>query len=346
MHRIRIPLCLKAVRRPLSIHSAIFALCALFNKVCRIKLHPRLIRTDRHSDTCFRRICPANLTNLTGIFIQHIIVIVSTGPLQLRILLFYLISDLMLCQEIHRCPFYRNNITIRVYLFIDFCKKLRLDLHFLILNISPIVSVQIKIGMVCHVDQRRFIRNCKITDMQRILLIQRICHDHLQRSREALIFMRTVQGKGNRTFVLPHLIAPHSLMIAMKSTMQTLFTVVGIQCIGLAVQCKAGSGNAVTYTAKRSAKGITVSLIVCCIVIPQHHIRHLSIPIRHEQRYDSCPVVSHGQTHTLLIFNRDQTDLCSVLQCSKFLYHLLKASFSSIFIPIIKQHHFNHRSIA
>ena len=92
--------------------------------------------------------------------------------------------------EIHRCTLNRCHITVRNRILVGRCKAVSIDPHYLIHGISAVISVEIEVSMICHIENRILIGSTCIVNAETVILCQCICHGNPGFSGEALISVR------------------------------------------------------------------------------------------------------------------------------------------------------------
>ena len=162
------------------------------------------------------------------------------------------------------------------------------------------MSGQIKVTMICHIDDRIFCRHSMILNFYFIVICQRISHFNAQFTRIILIAIRTVQCECNAVLRL-FFHFPHTETIKIQPAVKIVFTVIFIQIIFFPIQHKWCTTDAVRAPAHRSSKKSSSFFILLCRVISKYHITETAIPVRHKDRMERCPQISHPDHHAVLV---------------------------------------------
>ena len=129
--------------------------------------------------------------------------------------------------EIHGRAFYRKQFSGGDGSGKNFSKVFGVQCYQMIGNITCIMAVQVKIGMVGHVENCVFITGSVIFQLQFVFFIYGICNLQLLVSGEAHVSVRHIQSKNNAVFHFAGI--PYSLVAAqLFMAVQVVHAVIGV----------------------------------------------------------------------------------------------------------------------
>ena len=164
------------------------------------------------------------------------------------------------------------------------------------------MSVQVKVTVICHIDDRILIRLCFVVDHQSILFIQRIGHFHNKCSRISLIPIRAVHLKCYMSIICIRNL-PHSSVIEIKSAVQVVLSVILCQVIFCSIDLDHCPTDTVCVTSDRCSECISKSgFISGCIIISKCHFYRIVIFIRNKYACQCCSEVRYADLHSCFIF--------------------------------------------
>ncbi len=173
---------------------------------------------------------------------------------------------------------------------------------------------QIKVGVVCQVNRRGAIGCRLVFDAQGIVVRQHIGDGNRQRTGIPLLAIGARVGQAQRLTAcsFDDGSVPHYLVEALDSAVQMIGPVVNCYAIGLAVQLKASSGNAVGHAACYAAEIGALLLVLLERFKPQHDIAQFTVAIGNQQLGENTTVGNHAGLRALRIGHRIAVDRPSV----------------------------------
>ena len=244
---------------------------------------------------------------------------------KLCILRINILRNLLHGCKIKRCSFYGCDLARRNGTMADLGIMRSLQPYFDIFHgCFAVISLQIKIRMICHIDKCILVRRCKIVDLQCIVFCQLVRHGEFTVSRKS---QQTVLA-GNREchciFRLLLFRLPHRLMQSRISiTVQIIVVVIDDQIVYSAVQFKLSFCCAVCNRSDRRAEAASVYKVIFCSVITEYNILYFSVFVRYKQIYKDRAEIHDISLHPILIFQTIQYDVFSCDRSAKFsfFYH-------------------------
>src|SRR5690606_37956310 len=146
---------------------------------------------------------------------------------------------------VESCSPHRIFLTYRYLLRIDRDKLLGWNMQDMILRISISLSVQIKISMICQVQDGSFVGGSPKLDNDLILVCQFIGYIGLQFTRKPFFSVGRYIIEVY-LFLETYLPVPYTFMKTSWTTMQAIRTIILCQCIFLPFKGKLSIGNTIT----------------------------------------------------------------------------------------------------
>ena len=154
------------------------------------------------------------------------------------------------------------------------------------------MTCQIEIGVVGHVEDRIRVAHAVIGNVQGAGGLQGIGDLNLGLTGETLVAVGAGQGQGqSRLRMLLHL--PHAVAIAIAGV-EIVAVIIGFQGVGAAVEGKVGLADAVGITANGGTQKYGACGITGCIIITQHHIVSIAVPIGYKQIHQGCTEICNS----------------------------------------------------
>ena len=95
----------------------------------------------------------------------------ATSQCKLRPRIINMITHSSGSSEVHWCSFYRNHFSSTDRTLSKLCKCIRIDHHLFITDTAGIMSCQIKITVIGHVDYRLLVTDTVITDLKTVIIL-------------------------------------------------------------------------------------------------------------------------------------------------------------------------------
>ena len=156
---------------------------------------------------------------------------------------------------------------------------------------SAVMSVQVEIAVVCHINDCILVRHCLVMDGKRIVIIQGVRHMHIQGSRIPLVTVRAVEQKRDMSGII-FLHFPETFVIIIRAAVEAVFPIVVFrQVIVHAVQVKPCPADAVGAPSYHSPNGSIAFFISCRIPVSEYHVAHLPLFVRDEKIHQDRAVI-------------------------------------------------------
>ena len=145
-----------------------------------------------------------------------------------------------------------------------------------------------------EVAQRRRIGSGAVTDLELIVMRQRVAHRHIEVAREAVFTI----GKNRMHLddaVVGRSHIPNALVGTNETTMKRVLTVVLGQLIGNTIQCERTIGDAVGATSDHGTK-ITFAVVVQILVdmvVTQDDVLKAVASVGHPKGYHTATIIGH-----------------------------------------------------
>ena len=99
--------------------------------------------------------------------------------------------------------------------------------------------------------------------------------------------------------------------------MERVGTVIGCQRVGFAFERESGAANAIAITANQRAKIRTLGQIAIELVVTEHNVTQIALPVRHLERLDDATIGQDARFHPVRIAQRVNFHRPSVRQVAK-----------------------------
>ena len=178
---------------------------------------------------------------------------------------------------------------------------------------------QIEIGMLREVQHRVLIRGRCVLQLQRVVLGKRISRFDRQGARVAFLAIFACVAKLERWAVQGRKDSwlPDHLIEALKAAMQGIGTVIDRQRVFLAVERKLALGDPVPVTPDHGAKVGAVLNVIRQVVVAEHHIIEVAVPVGHLQEDHQAAVIDDAGLRALVIPQREQGHGSAVLHLAE-----------------------------
>ena len=224
-----------------------------------------------------------------------------------------LLSQCFSFTEIHGRTFYRADLSGWNRLFICRGKRICIQNNGMAQSASALMSVQIEIAVIGHINDCIFIRHRLIMDRQRIILIQAVSHVHIQSTRIPLVAVRAVKAECDMVISAVRDL-PHPFIIVVKTAVQIVSVIIFIQFVGHTVDHNRRSADPVCVSSHRCSDRISALLISGNIIEPQHHIHRLPAFSFHQDTDQGCAVIADCRRCPRIVFHHIQPGCISVLR--------------------------------
>ena len=266
------------------------ALAGLIQEIARIKLDTGTIGMDCHFPAGVR-------IDQNGAGIAEDLIIVVIPPLEMQ----WLIGCLNIpanglgLAEIHRTSFHIPQFAGGNILHIIRTEEPSGQDQFLRQGLlRHLMACQIKVAVVGQIQHRIPVALSVITDAELVAGFQGIGNIDGGLTREALVTLRTDQTQGDGSLTAANHI-PHSPIKKVRPAVEVIFILIGDHPDPGIPQHKGGTLDPVGVSAHDCAQEAALSGVVTVgIIKAQHHIRHIAVFIRHQQRNQMCSVICNG----------------------------------------------------
>src|SRR5690625_4863460 len=160
------------------------------------------------------------------------------------------------------------------------------------------ISPQVKIGVPRQIDRGGLICNCRIIDVQLVLICQGVVNLNLQRSRKSLLPVRAGACQF-QSVVLCNLCLPHFSIEAFKPAMKVVLSIIHRQLILFPIECESASGNPIPISAYQGTEIAMPFQVSAHFVKPEYYISPFSISVGGVEVCDDTAIINN--THFRLI---------------------------------------------
>ena len=237
-----------------------------------IKLYAGLIRIHYHRNACFVAYGSGN-----GVSAKDEIGIITVKKFHTGLVIFRIPTDGLRPAEIHGRTVNADDFPSRSAVLAVQGVAVGFDLQQMVINIA--VSVQVEIAVVGEIDDRILIGFGIVVDGQ---AVASPTHGYLnvQIAGVALLAVGGQSGKNHRISLLSA--GPEVLVEALLAAVEMVWTVVGKQGVGFAVQRKNTALDSISETTNGGTQIAIVSDVFFQGVVAQHNIHRIPRLVRHD----------------------------------------------------------------
>lgn len=263
-------------------------------EVTGVELDARLRGDDFHDTTALRFLDLGDHAEVAGEFIGHPVVVISTGKLELRVIIVDPRPDGGGHAEIKGGPLHRGELARRDQDLINGGELFSMNGHHVTEDVAATLPGEIEVAMMCKIHDGRLVRLGAINKLQLILIGQSVggCHRKLSGISFLTIFADIGELQRWALFGARWGCIPDNLVKPLQPTMQRLAVVIAREKIGRAIESEFPIGDTVAVAAHKTAEIGALLLVVGQSFKSENHISEFAVAVGNLQRRDDAAVVN------------------------------------------------------
>ncbi len=179
-------------------------------------------------------------------------------------------------------------------------------------HVTHFLPFQVEIGVVREIDDGLGIGVRRQTERQLMVFRPGVAGFHVQRAGIPGVSYRADKREFHAVGYLFRIPDPIGETLIERTAVQVVRTVVDGQLIRLAAQGETARRNAVRIAAGHLAHARPVGIIIFGIAIAQHHVGHLPVAVRDDDRYDAGAQVGEDHLRAISIDEAEQLDVIGI----------------------------------
>lgn len=250
--------------------------------------------------------------------VDHEIVVVSMGKLELFVVVIDAGADLLWFGEIERRSLYRFKFSRRNQMFVHRCKAVGIDHDLVIEDVAIAFALQIEVAVIGQIDGSGFVGGRFVVDHEFIGVAEGVSHSDFQVAGKSVVAIFAQVVKDDSGFALHRLGVPHDFIESVvAAAVQGIRAIVLGQSVSLAFETEGAVGDAVRVASDERSKVRRVGKISLKILVAKDDVSHLALAVGHADADDNATVVHGLNFDAVRIRKCEQRDRPPILRAKR-----------------------------